>query len=65
MVTKRILSQLYGHGEGGCAALSDAELHRKLSLCRELLHYIAFVDGGYSQFRDGNLTITIIRTLTH
>ena len=62
MVTKRILSQLYGHGEGGCAALSDAELHRKLSLCRELLHYIAFVDGGYSQFRDGNLTSTIIRT---
>ena len=51
VVTKRILSQLYGRGEGGCEALSDAELHRKLSLCRELLHYIAFVDDGYSQFR--------------
>ena len=51
VVTKRILSQLYGRGEGGCEALSDAELHRKLSLCRELLHYISFVDAGYSQFR--------------
>ena len=51
VVTKRILSQLYGRGEDGCEALSDAELHRKLSLCRELLHYISFVDAGYSQFR--------------
>ena len=51
VVTKRILSQLYGRGEGGCEALDDAELHRKLYLCRELLHYISFVDAGYSQFR--------------
>ena len=51
VVTKRILSQLYGRGPGGCEALSDAELLRKLSLCRELLQYISFVDAGYSQFR--------------
>ena len=51
IVTKRILSQLYGRGLNGCKTLTDSELHRKLSLCRELLHYISFVDAGYSQFR--------------
>ena len=51
IVTKRILSQLYGRGEGGLESLTDAELHRKLSLCRDLLQYISIVDSGYSQFR--------------
>ena len=51
VVTKRILSQLYGRGPGGCEALTDSELLRKISLCRELLHYISFIDAGYSQFR--------------
>lgn len=31
--------------------MTDAELHRKMSLCRDLLQYISLVDGGYSQFR--------------
>lgn len=54
IVTKRILSQLYGRGEGGLESLTDAELHRKLSLCRDLLQYISIVDSGYSQFRFAN-----------
>ena len=51
IITKRILSQLYGRGGGGLESLTDAELHRKMSLCRELLQYISLVDSGYSQFR--------------
>ena len=51
IITKRILSQMYGRGKGGCESLTDAELHRKMSLCRDLLQYISLVDGGYSQFR--------------
>merc|ERR1712241_1348774 len=49
IITKRILSQLYGRGD--MASLSTPHLHRKLSLCRELLAYVAKVDGGFSQFR--------------
>ena len=49
IITKRILSQLYGRGD--LAGLSTPHLERKLSLCRELLDYVARVDGGFSQFR--------------
>ena len=49
IITKRILSQLYGRGD--VSGLAAAQLERKLSLCRDLLHYVARVDGGYSQFR--------------
>ena len=49
IITKRILSQLYGRGDISC--LSTQHLERKLSLCRELLDYVGKVDGGFSQFR--------------
>ena len=49
IITKRILSQLYGRGD--VSGLGQAQLERKLSLCRELLDYVARVDGGFSQFR--------------
>ena len=49
IITKRILSQLYGRGD--VSGLAAAQLERKLSLCRDLLHYVARVDGGFSQFR--------------
>ena len=47
IITKRILSQLYGRGD--VSGLAAAQLERKLSLCRDLLHYVARVDGGFSQ----------------
>ena len=49
IITKRILSQLYGRGD--VSSLSTPQLERKLSLCRELLDYVGKVDGGFSQFR--------------
>ena len=49
IITKRILSQLYGRAE--VADLKSPQLERKLSLCRELLDYVGRVDGGFSQFR--------------
>lgn len=51
VITKRLLSQLYGRGEGGMEQLSDEKLARKATLCRELLVTVSKIDPGFSQFR--------------
>eukprot|EP00092_Neocalanus_flemingeri_P000627 GFUD01000669.1.p1 GENE.GFUD01000669.1~~GFUD01000669.1.p1 ORF type:complete len:821 (+),score=251.36 GFUD01000669.1:11-2473(+) len=51
VITKRVLSQLYGRGEGGLAQLPDDQLARKATLCRELLETVSKIDPGFSQFR--------------
>ena len=51
MITKRVLSQLYGRGEGGLDHLTDQKLARKATLCKELLETVSKIDPGFSQFR--------------
>ena len=51
VITKRLLSQLYGRGEGGMEKLTDESLARKETLCRDLLVTVSKIDPGFSQFR--------------
>jgi len=51
VITKRILSQLYGRGELSLEKLTNEQLKRKISLCKELLEIVTKVDPGFSQFR--------------
>jgi len=51
VITKRLLSQLYGRGESGMEKLTDEMLARKATLCRELLVTVSKIDPGFSQFR--------------
>jgi len=51
VITKRVLSQLYGRGDGGLEKLTDEKLLRKATLCRDLLVTVSKIDPGFSQFR--------------
>jgi len=51
VITKRLLSQLYGQTDAALASLSSSLLARKATLCKELLQTVAKVDSGFSQFR--------------
>ena len=49
VITKRILSQLYGQTD--FSSLSGSELARKAALCRDLLATVSKADPGFSSFR--------------
>jgi len=51
VITKRLLSQLYGQTDAALNSLSSTLLARKAKLCTELLQTVAKVDSGFSQFR--------------
>ena len=52
VITKRLLSALYGQTDTALANLSSSELGRKASLCRDLLEStVARADPGFSSFR--------------
>ena len=51
VITKRVLSQLYGRGAGGIKELAEEKLMRKITLCKDLLETVSRIDPGFSQFR--------------
>lgn len=63
LITKRILSQLYGNSNGHLLhELSENRLQRKISLCNELLEVISKIDKGWSQFRGHTLNQLFLGT---